>query len=152
MRRESRYLIFPPHLSVDSALTEETGNPEIASLHLNAACFVTKRTRNTVKSITWSEPSNPSLSKRSTGCARQVYQGSIASCCLLPTCSVLAKSVIVSVAVQKVRVVLRQAWSKSQWTVLMGYLTISTNVRRYQTHHRIQLFLLGRQRTGALCV
>jgi len=26
--------------------------------------------------------------------------------------------------------------SSSQWTVLMGYLTISTNVRRYQTHHR----------------
>jgi len=26
--------------------------------------------------------------------------------------------------------------SESQWTILMGYLTISTNVRRYQTHHR----------------
>jgi len=26
--------------------------------------------------------------------------------------------------------------SESQWTVLMGYLTILTNVRRYQTHHR----------------
>jgi len=35
-----------------------------------------------------------------------------------------------------VGVVLRQAWSKSQWRVLMGYLTISTNVRRYQAHHR----------------
>jgi len=33
-------------------------------------------------------------------------------------------------------VVLRQAWSESQWTVLMGYRTVSTNVRRYQTHHR----------------
>jgi len=33
-------------------------------------------------------------------------------------------------------VVLRQAWSESQWTVLMRYLTISTNVRRYQTHYR----------------
>jgi len=41
---------------------------------------------------------------------------------------------------------------ESQWTVLMGYLTISTNVRRYQTHHRWQFFLSGRQRTGALCV
>jgi len=49
---------------------------------------------------------------------------------------VLAKSVTVLVDVQKVRVVLRQAWSKSQWTVLMGYLTISTNVRCYQTDHR----------------
>jgi len=26
--------------------------------------------------------------------------------------------------------------AKSQWTVLVGYLTISTNVRRYRTHHR----------------
>ena len=31
-------------------------------------------------------------------------------------------------------------WSKSQWTVLMGYLTISTNVRRYRTHHKWQFF------------
>ena len=37
-------------------------------------------------------------------------------------------------------VVLRQAWSKSQWTALMGYITTSTNVRRYQTHHRWQFF------------
>jgi len=35
-----------------------------------------------------------------------------------------------------VGVVLRQAWSKRQWTVLVGYFTISTNVRRYKTHHR----------------
>jgi len=47
--------------------------------------------------------------------------------------------------------VLCQAWSKSQWTVLTGYLTTSTNVKRYQTHHRWQFFS-GRQRTGALCV
>jgi len=43
---------------------------------------------------------------------------------------------------------------KVGWTVLMGYLTISTNVRRYQTHHRWHFFLSGRQRVGAhaLCV
>jgi len=33
----------------------------------------------------------------------------------------------------------------------MGYLTISTNVRRYQTRHIWQPFLPGRQRTGSLC-
>jgi len=33
-------------------------------------------------------------------------------------------------------VVFRQAWTESQWTVLMGYHTISTNVRCYQAHHR----------------
>jgi len=36
----------------------------------------------------------------------------------------------------------------------MGYLTISTNVRRYQTRDRLHFFLSGRQRIGthALCV
>jgi len=71
---------------------------------------------------------------------------------MLPTCSVLTKSVTVSVAVWKMGVVLRQAWSESQWSVLMRYLTISTNVRRYQTHHRWQLFISGRQCTSVLCV
>jgi len=33
-------------------------------------------------------------------------------------------------------VVFYQTWSESQWIVLMRYLAISTNVRRYQTHHR----------------
>ena len=124
------YFIFPPHLTSASALPGETGNPEITSFHLNAACFFTKKHETQFKNITW-----PELSKRSTGCTRQDL-GREHSILLLPSCSVLAKSVTVSVVAQKVRVVLRQAWSKSQWTVLMGYLTISTNVRRYQTHHR----------------
>jgi len=47
-------------------------------------------------------------------------------------------------------VVLRQAWSKSQWTVLMGYLTVSTNVRRYQTHHRWQF--LSFRKTAHMCI
>ena len=64
-------LYFPPHLTSASALPGETGNPEIASFHLNAACFFIKKTRNTVKNITWSELNHPSLSKRSTGCTRQ---------------------------------------------------------------------------------
>jgi len=46
------YFIFPSHLTSASALPGETGNPEIASFHLNAACFFTKKTRNTVKNIT----------------------------------------------------------------------------------------------------
>jgi len=39
------YFIFPPHLASASALPGETGNPEIASFHLNAACFFTKNTK-----------------------------------------------------------------------------------------------------------
>ena len=40
------YFIFPPHLTSASALPGETRNPEIASFHLNAACFFTKKARN----------------------------------------------------------------------------------------------------------
>ena len=49
-----------------------------------------------------------------------------------------------------VGVVLRQAWSKSQWTVLMGYFTISTNVRRHQTHHIWQFFSF--RKTAHRCI
>ena len=63
--------IFPSYLTSASALPGETGNSEIASFHLNAACFFTKKTRNTVKNITWSELNHPSLSKWSTGCTTQ---------------------------------------------------------------------------------
>jgi len=45
------YFIFAAqaaHLTSASALPWETGNPEIASFHLNAAYFFTKKTRNTV--------------------------------------------------------------------------------------------------------
>jgi len=33
------YFIFPQHLTTAFALHGETGNPEIASFQLNAACF-----------------------------------------------------------------------------------------------------------------
>jgi len=34
------YFIFTLHLTSASALPRETGNPEIAYFHLNAACFL----------------------------------------------------------------------------------------------------------------
>jgi len=43
------YFIFAPHVTSDSALPGETGNLEIASFQLNAACFFTKKTRNSEK-------------------------------------------------------------------------------------------------------
>ena len=146
------YFIYPLHLTSASALSGETGNPEIAAFHLNAAFFFHQKTWNTVKNITWSELKHPSLSKWSTGCTRQdlgrehsILLSVTHMLCVSQVCHGVTRCV-------KMAVVLRQAWSKSQWTVLMGYLTISTSVRRYQTHHRGQLFLSGRQRTGALCV
>jgi len=65
------YFICQPRITSASALPGETRNQEIASFHLNAACFFTKKTRNTVKNITWLELKHPSLSKLSTGCTRQ---------------------------------------------------------------------------------
>jgi len=35
------YFIFPPQLT-SAALPGETGNPKIASFHLNAKCFLRK--------------------------------------------------------------------------------------------------------------
>jgi len=41
------HFIFPPHLTSAAALPGETENPEIASFHLNAACFFTKKKHKT---------------------------------------------------------------------------------------------------------
>jgi len=126
------YFIFPPDLTSASALPGETGSLEIAAFHLNAACFSTK-TRSTVKNIIWSELNHHSLSKRSTGCNRQDLEREHSI--LLSVTHMLCVSQLchgVSHCV-KGRSCFRQAWSKSQRTVLIGYLTISRNVRRYQT-------------------
>ena len=40
------YFIFPPRLTSASALPGKTHNPQIASFHLNAACFFTKNTKH----------------------------------------------------------------------------------------------------------
>ena len=74
-----------------------------------------------------------SLSKWSMACTRQ----DLGSCCLLPTCSMLTKSVTVSFAV-KGWSCSSSSLSESQWTVLMGYLSISTNVdaiKHITDHH-----------------
>jgi len=74
------------------------------------------------------------------------------SCSLLPALSTFSKSVTVSVAMLKMGAVLRQAWSESQWTVLMGYLTISTNVRRYQTHITDDIFSFKKTTHWCACI
>jgi len=43
------HFIFPPHLTSASALPGETGNPEIAAFHLNAAFFFTKKHETQLK-------------------------------------------------------------------------------------------------------
>jgi len=66
------HFIFPPHLTSASALPGETGNSEIATFHLNAACFFTKKHETvkispghtaeppfTVKTIDWVHQTRP---------------------------------------------------------------------------------------------
>jgi len=91
------HFILPPHLTSASALPKETGNPEIV-FSLKCCMLFDQKTRNTVKyHLIRVEP------PFSVGAIEWVQtgprKGSIASCCLLPRCSVLTKSVTLSVAV-----------------------------------------------------
>ena len=61
---------FPTSPNYCSYTTWETGNPEIASFHLNAACFFTKK-HETIKNITCLELNHPSLSKQLIGCTTE---------------------------------------------------------------------------------
>jgi len=47
------YFIFPHHVTNSSVLPGETGNPEIVTFYLNAACFLPKKTQNIVKLEMW---------------------------------------------------------------------------------------------------
>jgi len=117
------YFIFPPHRTCASALPRETGNPKIASFHLNTACFFQKNTRNTlryhlvsaeppftVQMIDWMHQTGPRtlLSVTHTLCLNQVCHG-VGHCVKDGSCS-------------------SSSLSESQWTVWMTYLTISANV------------------------
>ena len=44
-----RRFTMPPQITCASALPGETGNPEIVSFHLNAACFFTKKHETQLK-------------------------------------------------------------------------------------------------------
>jgi len=142
------YLIFPPYLTCASALLGETGNPKSASFHLNAACFyqnkkntlkyhlVTAEPPFTVETIDWMHQTGPRilLSVTHMLCVNQVCHG-VGRCVKGESCS-------------------SSSLSESRWTVLMEYLTISTNVRRIDAiiHITDDNFSFRRQRSGALCV
>jgi len=57
------------------------------------------KTLNTVKNITCHSGTTLHCQNDRVGAPDKTYEGSIESCCVLPTCSVLAKSVTLSVAV-----------------------------------------------------
>ena len=93
-------LYFPTSLSYCFCPTWGSRKSRNCIFHLNAACFLPKKHMKyikislttdlpfAVKMIDWVHPTGP-----------RKRVGPIQSCCLLPTCSVLTKSVTVSVAV-----------------------------------------------------
>jgi len=144
------YLIFPPHLTIDSALRGETGNPKIASFHWNAACFFLLKTRNILKNITWSELNHSSLSKGSTGCTRQNL-GREHSILLSVTHMLCMNQVCYGVSVKDGSC----SSSSLEWKSTESINEISYYLnKRYTLSNTSQMttFLSGRQRTGALCV
>jgi len=117
------YFTLPPQLTCAFALPGETGNPQIASFHLNVAGFFTKNTRNTlkyrlvtaespftVKTIDWMHQTGPRilLSVTHVLYVNQICHG-VGPCVKDGSCS-------------------SSSLSESQRTALMGYPTISTNV------------------------
>ena len=92
--------------------------------------LVIKSTRSTLKI-------SPSLSWTTLNCQNdqlcapdRTQKGSIASCSMLPSRLMFTKSVTVSVSASKMGVVFINHKSERQRTVLLGYLTVPTNVRR----------------------
>ena len=104
------------------------------------------KTRNTLKYHLWLQLNHPSLSKRSTECTRQNLEREH-SILLSVTDMLYVNQVCHGVGrCVKDGSCSSSSLSESQWTVLMEYLTISTNASQ------MTIFLSGRQRIGALCV
>jgi len=98
--------------------------------------LVTAEPPFTVKTIDWMHQTGPRILLYVTHmlCVNQVCHG-VSRCVKGESCS-------------------SSGLSESRWTVLMEYLTISTNVRRIDAiiHITDDNFSFRRQRTGALCV
>jgi len=133
------HFIFPPHITSAYALPGKTWNRKLHFFHLNAT-FLQRKTHETHENVTRLQLNRPSLSKLLTGCTRQDL-GKEHSILLSVTHMLYDNQVCHGVGrcVKDVNCSSSSLeWKcESQWTVglLMGYLTISTNVRRYQTYN-----------------
>jgi len=112
------------------------------SFHLNAVCCF----NNTWHIDMW--PADSWTMQNNWLCALDGRQHSTLPS--VTTCLTFIKSVMVSVTVLKNGSCSCQVLSESQQTVLMGYLTISTNVRCYQAHCGWQFCLSARECTVQL--
>jgi len=85
--------------------------------------FSPKKTRNTVKNITWLELNHPSLSKRSTGCTRQdlgrkhsILMSVTHMLCVSQVCHGVSHCADGESC----------SWSKSQWDILLSQQMLDT--------------------------
>jgi len=103
--------------------------------------FFASRHRKHIHIITWSQLNRPLFSQELAICTKQDQWSECSMLSSVTTHSSFTKSVVMSIAVSKVGVVPCRASSASQRTVLVEYLTISTNVSCYQTLCRQQYYL-----------
>jgi len=116
------YFIFPPHLTCASALSGETENHKLASFHLNAACFLPKTTSwNTLKYhlVTAEPPFTVKMIDWMHQTGRSILLSVTHMLYVIRICHGVGRCV-------KDGCHSSSSLSESQWTVLMGYLSIST--------------------------
>jgi len=144
-------LYFPPHVITASALCEERRNPETAVCHLNAACCFATNTQTPLKYhfVTTEPPFTVKMidCMHQTGPRRGAYHPIV---CYPHAWCLPNRSQCRSLTLSAKKGIVNQARSERKWTVLLGCLTISTNVRCYQTCRWWQFCFPARQCSGAL--
>ena len=109
--------------------TWENRYPEIASVHLKAVCcFANKHTKR-IQLITWSQLNHQLFTKRSIYALIITYRRSIACYRLLPHTNRWPRLSWCPSLRQKWELFFVEPGVKSQWRILVGYFTISINVR-----------------------
>ena len=122
----SASVILPLHHKVQK-FSSGTGSPRWSRKKGHetvVVAFYYKHTKHVLKNITWSQLNHPTLTKRSTVCTRQEL-GREHSILQYVTITHDVYQVCHSVGHG---VVLMKHRSESHWTVLLGYLTISTHL------------------------
>jgi len=116
-------LYFPTSPNLCFCTTWGNRKPENCVFSLKSCMLSYQKTHETHQNITWLQLNHPSLSKRSTECTSQDLE----SCCVTHMLYVNQVCHCVGRCV-KDGSCSSSSLSESQWTVLMGHLTISTNV------------------------
>jgi len=114
------------------------------SFQLNAGCYFANIHRKHIHIITWSQLNRPLFSQESTVCTKQDLgrvRREYICCHLLPHTHRLPSLSWCRSLCQTFELFFVEPGVKSQWTALVGYLTISPNVSCYQTRCRRQYYL-----------